>query len=331
MLSQSTNKTTRFDELFGRCAMKTLRAILLCTLLTVVWGPSALAQELTALPLDMTLKKAQVGGKYRMLLRMLRIPEDGKLFAGFKEFGYRTETTCAEYTDLPKGYWVYVYPYWYIWRDQVTDKEPPKRAWGLEQAIGKPDTPEPGDQQTAWASRSQDDADEWLMLEYKTPVWASALHIYETYNPGAVVRVTAYTLDDREVEVWRRARPGVPTTPGAIFRPAFLKRVLSNRIKIYLDSRNVPGWNEIDAVGLKDEGGSLQWATAAHASTTYASGGVAGEPGSLLSGRLIDLEGFDLGEDQRDTRIRDLEEQNRVLRSEIEALKKSTKVVPGKG
>lgn len=288
--------------------MKTLRAILLCMLLGAMGGPWARAQELAALPLDMTLKKAQVGGKYRMLLRMLRIPEDGKQFAGFKEFGYRTETTCAEYTNLPKGYWVYVYPYWYIWRDQVTGKEEAKRAWGPEQATGKPDTPGPGDKQTAWASQSQDDSDEWLMLEYKTPVWAAALHIYETYNPGAVVRVTAYTLDDREIEVWRRARPGGAAAPGAIFRPALQKRVLTNRIKIYLDSRHVAGWNEIDAVGLKDENGAIQWATAAHASSTY---GVASESGSPKSGSLIDFS--ELGQ------------------SGQEVFKRSTVAGPGKG
>jgi len=40
--------------------------------------------------------------------------------------------------------------------------------------------------------------------------------------------------------------------------------------KIYVDSRGVPGWNEIDAVGLEDKDKQVIWATEATASSTYA-------------------------------------------------------------
>jgi hypothetical protein len=290
--------------------MRTIKTLLLGAILLAagVRQIVAEAQELTALPLDQALKRAQAGGKYRMLLRQIEVKEDGKSFGGFHDFGYRTVSTCAEYTDLPKGHWVYVYPYWYIWRDRLTGHEQ-TRPWGSEQATGRPDTPEAGDHQTAWASSSQDGADEWLMLEYKTPVWAYSAHIYETFNPGAVVRITAFTLDGREVEVWRTARPIVPSTPAQIKRPGFSKRVLTNRIKLYLDSPRVPGWNEIDAVGLREEAGGLQWATAAHASSIYG-----------------------IGEERRDPReerILQLEEENRRLRLELDALKRGTLRPPG--
>jgi hypothetical protein len=269
---------------------------------------SAPAQELTVLTLEQALKRAQAGGKYRMLLRQIEVKEDGKSFGGFYDFGYRTATTCADYTDLPKGHWVYVYPYWYIWRDRVTGQEQ-TRPWGSEQATGKPDTADAGDFQTAWASSSQDGADEWLMLEYKTPVWAYSAHIYETFNPGAVVRITAFTLDGREVEVWRSARPNIPSTPAQIKRPGFSRRALTNRIKLYLNSQHVPGWNEIDAVALRDESGGLQWATAAHASSIYGVGEERTDP--------------------REERIRQLEEENQRLRSELEALKRDGLPTPG--
>ena len=271
-------------------------------------GDRLRAQESKALPLDKALIKARAGGKYGMLLRQIKMAEDAKQFSDFEDFGYRTETTCGDYTNLPRGYWVYVYPYWYIWRDRINEKEQ-KRAWGPEQVTGKPDTAEAGDQQTAWASGTQDGSDEWLMVEYKTPVWAYALNIYETYNPGSVVRITAFTLDDREVEVWRRAHPAIPSTPGQIFRPAFTSRVLTNRLKVYLASSIVPGWNEIDAVGLRGEDGSLQWATSAHASSTY---GVATE-------QL----------DPRDEKIRQLEDEVRRLKAQLE--RAGFKNSPGSG
>jgi len=44
----------------------------------------------------------------------------------------------------------------------------------------------------------------------------------------------------------------------------------TQRAKIFLDSPAVPGWNEIDAVGLLDEFGITHWATGAQASSTYA-------------------------------------------------------------
>ncbi len=259
------------------------------------------AQELTPMPLDRALKRATEDGKYRMLLRQIRVESDAKDFGIFHDFGFNRQATCAEFTKIPHGYWVYVYPYWYIWRDRVAD-EPQKRAWGPEQATGPADTPEPGDRQTAWASATQDADEEWLMLEYATPVRAYSVHIYETYNPGSIVRVTGFSLDGTEVELWRRPRAVVPRTTGAIFRPVFSRRIVTNRIKLYLDSGRVPGWNEIDAVRLRQEGGGLQWAIAAHASTTY---GVADDQ-----------------PDPREERIRALEEENRRLRQELQSLKR---------
>ena len=253
------------------------------------------------MPLDRALKRATEDGKYRMLLRQIRVESDAKQFGVFYDLGFNRQATCAEHTNLPPGYWVYVYPYWYIWRDRTAD-EPAKRAWGPEQATGPADTPEPGDRQTAWASATQDAEEEWLMLEYATPVRAYSVHIYETYNPGSVVRITGYTLDGSEVELWRRPRAVIPSTPGFIFRPVFSRRIVTNRIKLYLDSGRVPGWNEIDAVRLRQEGGGLQWAVSAHASSTY---GVSEEH-----------------VDPRAERIRQLEDENRRLRQELDFLKR---------
>jgi small-conductance mechanosensitive channel len=42
------------------------------------------------------------------------------------------------------------------------------------------------------------------------------------------------------------------------------------KIKLYLDSPAVPGWNEIDAIGLRSKDDNMQWANKVIASTTYA-------------------------------------------------------------
>jgi hypothetical protein len=60
-------------------------------------------------------EKAHVSGKYEKLLRRIKVPADQKSYSDFTDFGHYQGTDWAGYTNLPPGYWVYVYPYWYIW------------------------------------------------------------------------------------------------------------------------------------------------------------------------------------------------------------------------
>jgi hypothetical protein len=60
-----------------------------------------------------------VYGKYRVLLRKIHVPQDTNAYGKFTDYGMYTGNAWAGYNDLPPGYWVYVYPNWYIWRDCV--------------------------------------------------------------------------------------------------------------------------------------------------------------------------------------------------------------------
>src|SRR5262245_22247043 len=216
------------------------------------------------------LKKASAGGKYRMLIGQIKV--DNEKDAGdFKDLGLQSRTEYAGFKDLPKGYWVYAKPYWYIWRDlkSVAERRE-KRAWGPEQACGEPDTNMAGDIQTAWASQSQDDQDEWLLLEYAEPVVPTAVLVHETYNPGALVRVTAFKLDGTEVELWKGQDPTAADSEMGVSEIPVKVDFKTNRIRIHIASKDVPGWNEIDAVGIRDTDKKMHWATSAHASSTYA-------------------------------------------------------------
>jgi hypothetical protein len=62
-------------------------------------------------------KRASVDGKYRNLLKTLSVPRDRDGYGEFFEFGYANDKEYEGYTGLPPGYWVYVYPHWYIWKD----------------------------------------------------------------------------------------------------------------------------------------------------------------------------------------------------------------------
>ena len=146
-----------------------------------------------------------------------------------------------------------------------------KRAWGPEQATGAPDTPEPGDQQTAWASRTEDEQDEWLQLDYAQKVHAVAVIVFENFNPGAVSRITVSQPGNKRDFSWEVKDP-TPVGTGSgvsIFTVPSQVDFTVTRVRLEIASRKVPGWNEIDAVGLLDTSGKIHWAQSATASSFY--------------------------------------------------------------
>jgi hypothetical protein len=213
--------------------------------------------------------KARAGGKYRMLLRQFKSPKDRLAADDFREMGLMRVPAYAGQTNLPAGYWVYVEPYWYVWRD-LTAVPGPNRAWGPEQATGEPNTATSGDFGTAWASLTADSQDEWLLLEFEKPVVPAKVRVHATWNPGAVERLIVFRPDGSEAEVWFGRDPttvekgrGVSEIPVTVDFP-------TSRLLVHLRSREVRGWNEIDAVGLVDAAGKTHWAMAAEASSTAA-------------------------------------------------------------
>lgn len=152
------------------------------------------------------------------------------------------------------------------------------RPWGPEQATGKPNAyqmPRGGDYRNAWASLTQDDQPEWLELTWKSPVEAGGVDVYETFNPGALVRITTFDADRTETTLWEGTDP-TPTDAKdgkGISQIRFEKPLKLSTVRLYLDSPAVPGWNEIDAVGLVELSGKIHWANEAKASSTFADQG----------------------------------------------------------
>jgi hypothetical protein len=145
--------------------------------------------------------------------------------------------------------------------------------WSPEQATGAPDSPIAGDQRTAWATDAVDAPGEWLELSYAETIVPVEIEVYETFNPGAVSRVGVFDEKGRETIVFDGVDPTPPQAKLGVSRiPVPLREDLATRrVKLYLDSQGVPGWNEIDAVALIDRAGISHWATSARASTWYGS------------------------------------------------------------
>jgi hypothetical protein len=213
-------------------------------------------------------RMARKDTKYSMLLRQIKVDEPGGEL--FEEKGFLNRTTYKSHRDLPPAYWVYARPYWFLFRDRA-DQRHPKRQWGPEQMIGKPDTTGHGDRDTAWASKPEDDPKgEWVLLEYSHAVKATAVEIHESFNPGAVSRISLLQHDGEEVQVWKAAKTEKLPPERRILTAPLPLGFHVTRIKIYLETGRVPGWNEIDAVALVDDKGVHHWAAAAEASSTFA-------------------------------------------------------------
>lgn len=216
-------------------------------------------------------RTARDGDRHRMLLRQFRADEPR---LGDRHEAGRREAMAeyGEQRDLPAAHWVWVRPHWYLFRDGPGDEVVPQ-SWSPEQACGEPDTKEPGDRPSAWATLEQDAADEWLLLEYATAVRAARLDVHENLCPGAVARVTVFDDEGGEIEVWRAVEVGATKEPARVLRIDLPLGFVVERVRLHLRSDAVTGWNEIDAVGLRDVKGTMHWAARAEASSTYASAG----------------------------------------------------------
>jgi hypothetical protein len=63
------------------------------------------------------LATASANGKYKQLLRAIAVPADRQGYHDFTDFGRWNGREYAGHAHLPEGYWVYSYPFWFIWKD----------------------------------------------------------------------------------------------------------------------------------------------------------------------------------------------------------------------
>jgi hypothetical protein len=212
-------------------------------------------------------RSARDGGRFGMLLRQFRADEPA--LPEHHEAGRRDAMAVYQGTrDIPAGNWVWSRPYWFVFRDAGAAPQP--RSWGPEAACGAPDVPQPGDHVSAWATDAEDKKDEWLLLEYAAPVRVTSVEVHETFNPGAVAAIAILTPQGDEIELWRNREVKPADEKGRIMQIDLPVGFEVERIKLHLASDTVPGWNEIDAVGLRDDKGKTHWASRAGASSTYA-------------------------------------------------------------
>jgi len=126
-------------------------------------------------------------------------------------------------------------------------------SWGADNLIGPPQTfPRYGDISTAWAPLNSSGSEEYLHVKFARPVYVCGVDIFETWNPGCVVKISAFDGQNWKT-LWTGDLPQyrLPELP-RVFSPAFpCTTFLADQIRIDLDCTNSISWTEIDAIRLR--------------------------------------------------------------------------------
>lgn len=91
----------------------------------VLFSVAALARE----PSKAALEAATRSGKYAELQKVIEVPEDMKTYGEVHDWGWWDGTDWAGHR-VPPGYWVYIYPHWFVFKTQLKKTPPPSpRPW----------------------------------------------------------------------------------------------------------------------------------------------------------------------------------------------------------
>ena len=125
--------------------------------------------------------------------------------------------------------------------------------YGPAKATGAPDVGVAGDSVDAWCPGSQSAGIDWLEVTFAKPVRAAEVRVRQNHNPGAIVKVEAFSPDETSHVWWEGRDPFV--APAVRDIAWFAVRApptpyLVARVRISLNLAAVPGWKQIDAVQL---------------------------------------------------------------------------------
>jgi hypothetical protein len=167
---------------------------------------------------------------------------------------------------------------------------PAFRTYHPEQATGEPNVSEPGDSGQAWTPATMDGGVEWLQLNYRAPARIAEIRIRESFNPGAIIKVSAISRGDKqknEIVLWEGDETAAGEICDFVVKPE--REVESQSIRVYLDPSRVTSWPEIDAVELVGKDGKRQWGASASASSSHGSPQGSQDELGALRGKMVNV------------------------------------------
>ncbi len=139
-----------------------------------------------------------------------------------------------------------------VWADKIEDfsSEFGIANYGSTQVKGPPDVyPASGDEPKAWAQKEVDTPNEFIVVGYSKPVVAEAIWVFETFNPGAISKISVTAAGVTSV-VYENPTPKSIGACGHVLSVSTKTCSPISSVRIDVASDKVPNYNEIDAVGL---------------------------------------------------------------------------------
>lgn len=120
--------------------------------------------------------------------------------------------------------------------------------WSALQITGENNTFECGDIRTAYATANSTGKD-WIRVGYASAVIPTRVNVYQTYNPGAIVRLDVVDANGGLHTVYEGVSPTLDCPVTVPYDIVGVDYPVAE-IVIYLDQTITGSWNELDAVQL---------------------------------------------------------------------------------
>lgn len=137
------------------------------------------------------LHRASLGGELSLLLHQFEpaAPPDRP----FLYEGFQTRASLGAQENLSPGYWVYVAPYWCVWKYRGGGPRPGLAPWSPDNLVGEPAEQPLANGIDQWAPAAGVDERPWLLVEFGEYVQPRELTIYWTSEPYPIHSVVAFS------------------------------------------------------------------------------------------------------------------------------------------
>jgi outer membrane protein OmpA-like peptidoglycan-associated protein len=136
--------------------------------------------------------------------------------------------------------------------ESVLPKMP--KQYGAQQILGRPSKlPAVGSSACAWQPATEASlTEEWIKVGYEKPMKIKQIAVAENSNAGCITRIYGYDANDREFLLYTNTKDTMPS-PGRMLNIQLKPTTFAvAALKIMLNTRRIPGWNQLDAVGISD-------------------------------------------------------------------------------
>lgn len=131
-----------------------------------------------------------------------------------------------------------------------------KEEYGKEfraaQALGPPNAILPfGKSACAWSPYNADsNVEEWIKVAFETPQKSRQVLIVENFNQGCITQVIVYDDSGKELVILENGMKVVSDVGKVLALAVPDTNILISAVKVVLNPARVPGYNQIDAIGL---------------------------------------------------------------------------------